>query len=173
MLAQVFRGACRWCSLGIFALSASCASKSQLASTEEVPAEWVRHDTPCNMSFLGPETLVEAQVQGEDSCVLELTGDNCNVSGGRGGYSSGLSMEGIGASESYGREMTTVDGRDASFVVATTEDTDRPFFAGVHVPLGTSAIGAISAELFVACDSVDARDSLMPLLRTLQIADSE
>jgi hypothetical protein len=125
------------------------------------------------MSFLGPETLVEAQVQGEDSCVLEFTGDDCNISGGRGGFSSGLSMEGIGAGDDYEREMTTVDGRDASFVVATTADSERPFFAGVHVPLGTSAIGAISAELSVACDSVDARDAVMPMLRTLQIADAE
>jgi hypothetical protein len=125
------------------------------------------------MSFLGPDTLEERQVQGTDSCVLELTGEHCNVSGGRGGYSSGLSVDAIGASEAYERQPTAVDGRDATVVLATTVDSERPFFAGIHVPLGTSAIGALSAELYVACDSVDARAAVVPMLRTLEISDWE
>lgn len=173
MLAQTFSPACRWWSVGILALVASCAAESEIAATEEVPAEWVRHDTPCGMSFRGPDTLVEKQVQGTDSCVLEFTSDDCSVSGGRGGYSSGLSMEGISAIDAYERHMTTVDGRDASIVVATTTDSERPFFAGIHVPLGTSSIGALSAELYMACASARARDAITPMLRTLQIEDLE
>lgn len=105
--------------------------------------------------------------------MLQLTGDDCEVGGGRGGYSSGLSVEGIGATDAYEREATTVDGRDASLVLATTVDSERPFFAGIHVPLGTSDIGALSAELYVACESVRARDEAAPMLRTLHIADTE
>jgi hypothetical protein len=123
------------------------------------------------MSFLGPDTLEERQVQGTDSCVLEFAGEHCYVSGGRGAYSGGLSMEAIGASEAYKRQPTAVDGRDATVVLAMTLDSERPFFAGIHVPLGMSVIGALSAELYVACDSVDARDAALPMLRTLEIAD--
>jgi hypothetical protein len=138
---------------------------------EEVPEGWVRHETPCSMSFLGPETLVEVTVQGVDSCVLQFMDDDCVVGGGRGGYSSGLSAQGIAASGAYEREMTIVDGREASSVTARTEDPERPYFAGVHVPLGTSVIGPISAELYVSCGSAEVRDVLVPMLSTLQIGE--
>jgi len=123
------------------------------------------------MSFVGPETLAAVPASGIDSCVLQFMDSDCLVLGGRGGYSSGLSADGVGASSGYRRERTTVDGHKASLVRAVTNNPDRPYFAGVHVPLGDSEIGDISAELYVSCDAPEARDAIAPMLRTLQIEE--
>jgi hypothetical protein len=147
-------------------LPSSC--RKRLKSTARASQGWIPAPTTCGVRFKVPLGAQVTAPPGEDSCLIRVVLDGCELYGDRGGFSDPLTD--YTEQPSYAECSLRRRAYPKAKVITFGPNQDpQPFAAGIHVPSKT--IAGASFTFMARCDAVEGQDTALTLFQTLSFED--
>lgn len=161
-------GACEIGEADPCACPADCLSSSSGDADAGLPdgdPSWITLTSKCGFSFSAPPDLLETDVRGTDSCVVQYAANGCSYSGDYGGFSG--SFEGSADQPGFRSVSARIDGQNAMLVSYGPIDTPRAYVAGVHFPSLPAGPG-VKLTFIARCETAAQRIVALQVFETLR-----